>query len=327
MEEARVAIGSGAPSGRGRVAAGIAYTLASGLCFGAMPIFARFAYAAGVNLPTLLLLRFVLAAACMWALLLRKGLALPRGRWLAVLAVMGGVGYAGQAFCFFEAITMASVGLVSLLLYLYPAVVAVLSWAVLRHRLSGLQVAAVAIALAGSALTIGRAGDGTVLGIFLGVLAAVVYSCYIIIGSRIPAAISPTASTAVITSAAAVTYAGAAAVRGVRLPATPVGWVAVLGVALVCTVMAILFFFEGMERVGPVRASVYSTVEPMFTLTLAALLLGEPITLLRALGGALIVAAVVLLAREELRGPGVPAATPPGAPRRPAAARPPTAGA
>lgn len=324
MQEPPESGGSSQPARRGRVAAGIAFTLASGICFGTMPILAKFAYQGGVNVPTLLLLRFSLAAACMWLLMLRKGLAVPRGRWLAVLVAMGSLGYAGQAFCFFTAITMASVGLISLLLYLYPALVAILGWAVLRHRLSGLQAGAVAIALAGSALTIGRAGDGSFLGILLGILAALSYSCYILVGSRIPASISPTAATAVITTAAAATYAGAAAARGVQLPATASGWWAVAGVAVVCTVMAVLFFFEGLERVGPVRASVYSTVEPVCTLALAAVLLGESITATRVLGGVLIVAAVLLLAREELRQ-AAPAPTPPGEPRRSPAAPPPTA--
>ena len=314
-------------SGARHAAAGILFTLASGLCFGTLPIFARMAYAAGVDIPTLLLLRFTIAAACMWAVFAWKGLRLPRGRGLVLLVVLGAVGYAGQAFCFFAAITMASVGLVSLLLYLYPALVAILARAVFRHPLSGLQVAAVAIALAGSALTIGRAGDGRPLGIFLGLMAAVIYSCYILIGSRIPAEISPTASTAVITTSAAVTYAGAAALKGLHLPAAPAGWMAVVAVA-VSTVLAILFFFEGLERVGPVRASVYSTVEPVVTLAMAAVLLGEPVTLLRVCGGVLILGAVFLLAREELRSvQGAPAATPPALRRPSPAVPPPTAGA
>jgi drug/metabolite transporter (DMT)-like permease len=67
---------------------------------------------------------------------------------------------------------------------------------------------------------------------------------------------------------------------------------------VVCTVLAILFFFEGLERVGPVRASVFSTVEPVFTIVLAACFLGESVGFLRLLGGTLILGAVVLLAKE-----------------------------
>jgi drug/metabolite transporter (DMT)-like permease len=312
--------------GTGGALGGILYVVASGLCFGCMPIFARMAFASGIDVPSLLLLRFAIASACMWGLFAREGLALPRGRVLAVLVAMGALGYAGQAFCYFYAITMASVGLVSLLLYLYPALVAILARIVFGHRLSWVQVAAVAIALAGSALTIGRAGDGKPLGIALALLAAGIYSAYILTGSRIPVAVSPTASTAVITSAATLIFAGLAAAKGLHLPASVAGWGWVLAVALVSTVLAILFFFKGLERVGPVRASVYSTVELMCTLGLAAALLGEPLTVARVGGGVLIVAAVVLLAREELRSsPAAAAATPPALRRPSPAARPPTA--
>jgi drug/metabolite transporter (DMT)-like permease len=60
-------------------------------------------------------------------------------------------------------------------------------------------------------------------------------------------------------------------------------------------------FLAGLERLGPVRASVYSTLEPAFTLALAAAFLGEEVTPLRLAGGALILGAVVLLARAEAR--------------------------
>ena len=108
------------------------------------------------------------------------------------------------------------------------------------------------------------------------------------------------ASTAVITSSAALTYSAVVAVKGFHPPATGGGWMAVLAIAVVCTVLAILFFFEGLERVGPVRASVFSTIEPVFTVLLAAAVLGERITLTRVVGGALIVGAVLLLARESV---------------------------
>jgi drug/metabolite transporter (DMT)-like permease len=84
------------------------------------------------------------------------------------------------------------------------------------------------------------------------------------------------------------------------LPAVPAGWGAVLAIALVCTVAAIALFLAGLERLGPVKASIYSTVEPAFTILLAAIFLGERMTLLRGAGGALILAAVIVLARGDL---------------------------
>jgi drug/metabolite transporter (DMT)-like permease len=280
---------------------GTFYILASALCFGSMAIFARMAYASGVDIPTLLLLRFSIASVLMWGLLFLRGTRLPRGRGLAMLVAMGAAGYAGQAFSYFTALNYASAGLVALLLYTYPALVALLSRLVFQHPFTRVQIAALAIALAGTVFIIGRAGDGRPLGIFFGLLAALIYSVYILAGSRFPKDVTPVASTAVIASSAALTYAVVVAAKGFHPPATGLGWVAVGAIALLCTVLAILFFFEGLDRVGPVRASVFSTVEPMFTVLLAALVLGERITLARGLGGALIVGAVILLARESVQ--------------------------
>jgi drug/metabolite transporter (DMT)-like permease len=285
---------------RGR-ALGIAYVVASGLCFGSMPLFARRAAADGVDTSTLLLLRFATAAAVMWALAALKRAPLPRGRTLATLVAMGAVGYAGQAFCYFSALELASAGLVALLLYLYPALVTLLARVVFHHPLTRAQLGAVALALLGSVLTVGRPGGGTSLGVAFGVGAALIYSGYILAGSRLPGSVTPTASTAVVTTSAAVVYAAVVAARGAHLPATASGWVGVAGIAIVGTVLAIGLFLAGLERVGPVRASVYSAVEPAFTLLLAALFLGEPPTPARLVGGALIVGAVVLLARAEGR--------------------------
>ena len=285
-----------------RTAVGALYVAASALCFGAMPIFARAAYADGVDTRTLLLLRFASATALLWALVLVRRVEVPRGRALAILAGMGALGYAGQAFSYFFALTLASAGLVSLLLYLYPVFVALLSRFVLHHPLSRLQLGAIGMALVGSVLTIGRAGDGKPLGIFFGVAAAAIYSVYILTGSRIPAAVKPTASAAVVTASAGAVYCVAALVGGVSLPASGAGWLAVLGVAIVGTVFAIGFFLAGLERLGPVRASIYSTLEPAFTLAFAAVFLGEQVSALRLAGGALILAAVILLARAEARG-------------------------
>jgi drug/metabolite transporter (DMT)-like permease len=296
--------GQSVPNGvaRGRVVAGTLYILASAACFGSMAIFARMAYASGVDVPTLLLFRFSIAAILMWTLLLAKGMKLPRGKGMVMLVAMGALGYAGQAYSFFTALTLASAGLVSLLLYLYPAIVAILARLVFRHPLSRFQIAAVVVALLGSVLTIGKAGDGKPLGIFFGLLCAFIYSVYILAGSRFPKDVTPTASTTVITSSAAVAYACVVLFKGYHPPGTGTGWMAVAAIAVICTVLAILFFFEGLERVGAVRASVYSTIEPVFTLILAAIVLGERITPMRVLGGVLIVGAVLLLARENAKG-------------------------
>ena len=71
------------------------------------------------------------------------------------------------------------------------------------------------------------------------------------------------------------------------------------GIALLSTVLAITLFFAGLERIGPVRASTLSTVEPLCTVVLAAWVLDESMAPVQLAGGALILAAAVLIARAR----------------------------
>src|SRR5512134_3441183 len=105
-------------SDRSRNLAGVAFVVASATAFGAMAIFARYAYRDGVDTTTLLALRFSIAAAFLVIACLAAGVRWPRGLDLATLVALGAVGYAGQAASFFTALTLAPAGLVALLLYL-----------------------------------------------------------------------------------------------------------------------------------------------------------------------------------------------------------------
>ncbi len=268
-----------------------------------MAIMARFAYASGVDTTTLLALRFGIAAGILVAIVLARGETWPRGKTLVTLVVLGALGYGGQAFTFFTALTLAPAGLIALLLYLYPALVAVLSASLLRERLSAAKLGALAVALVGTALTIGPASSASPLGVALGIAAAAIYAVYIVASSRLTARVPPQTMATVVIAAAGAVFLVAGAVflvsalaRGQTWQRTPAGWLAVLGSAIVSTVAAIVLFFAGLERVGPTRAAVLSTVEPVCTVLLAAALLGETIAPWQLVGGALILAAVVLLA-------------------------------
>jgi drug/metabolite transporter (DMT)-like permease len=296
------------------------FCLASALCFGSMAIFGRFAAEAGVDTPTLLLLRFSIAGAVLWVILAVRRQRLPRGRDLLVLVGMGAIGYAGQAFSYFSALEHASAGLVALLLYLHPVLVALVARLVLKHPLAPIQLVAIAMAIVGSAFTVGNATDGSPLGVCFGIAAAAIYAVYILVGSRLSKAVTPTASTTVVVTSAAAVFAAGALARGVRLPGTAVGWGAVLAIALICTVAAVGLFLAGLERLGPVRASIYSTVEPAFTIVLAVIVLGEELTLSRLGGAALILGGVVLLARADLRRASAAAAAAVSEPVGPASA-------
>jgi drug/metabolite transporter (DMT)-like permease len=69
---------------------------------------------------------------------------------------------------------------------------------------------------------------------------------------------------------------------------------------LIATVLPVVTFLAGLERIGPTNAAMLSTLEPVVTVLLAAWLLGEGLQQITLLGGGLILVAVVLVTRSEL---------------------------
>lgn len=108
------------------------------------------------------------------------------------------------------------------------------------------------------------------------------------------------AATVVMLSAAA-SYAVMAAEAGLFLPQSSAGWLAVVAIALFSTLLAIFGFFKGLAKLGAADASTLSTMEPLITLGLAALVLGEQVTAMQLFGGALILGTVIYLARQPSR--------------------------
>lgn len=280
---------------------GALFVALSASAFGAMAIFGRLAYAGGTDVLGLLTLRFLVGGGLLAAVARRRGVVWPRGRALGGIVAMGAIGYVGQSLCYFVALQHAQASLVALLLYLYPAFVTLLAACWLGERLTVPKSGALVLCLAGSALMVGS-GHGEPLGVALALMAAVVYSLYIVAGARLTRGVDPLATTAVVCLSAAAVFCTIALVRSVsgappRFPSTPLAWAAVVAIALISTVTAMLAFFAGLARLGAARTSMLSTLEPVVTVLLAAVLLGERLTPLQWLGGAAVLSAVLWLVR------------------------------
>ncbi|MBX7201362.1 MAG: DMT family transporter [Rhodospirillaceae bacterium] len=276
---------------------GVLCVALSALAFGAMAIFGKLAFAAGVPLFTLLMIRFGLASAVMTGVMRMRGHRWPAPRDAGILLAMGGIGYVGQASCYFGALQHASAGLTALLLYLFPAIVTVLSALLHRRAPSAPRLAAVALAFGGTVLTVGGDASGSRLGIALGIGAALIYSIYILVGAEVTRRVAAIPAATVVMLGAAAGATLLAAIDGIALPAGAAAWAALLAIALISTVAAISLFFAGLRRLGAPDASALSTLEPVTTIVLAALFLGETISPAQMAGGVVILAAVLILAR------------------------------
>jgi drug/metabolite transporter (DMT)-like permease len=221
---------------------------------------------------------------------------LPRDRASGCSSLLGGVGYVGQALLYFTALERISAGLTALLLYVIPALVVVLSAVLLRERPRPLAGRLRALALAGTALTIGPVQGGQSSGVALGLGSALVYAVYILTSSRVTG-VGPLAMAAVVLGAAR----GDVRRARRRHPADA----AVVGERLARARRRraggdrrrVTAFFGAMALLGPSDVSVLSTFEPVVSVAVAGLVLGERLTWTQVAGGAVVLVAVAVLAR------------------------------
>ena len=290
---------------------GYALAIVSAIAFGVMPILAVGAYAAGTSVQTVLFWRFALAALTLGpfalVLALRRGERPPPRAVLTGLA-MGGLLYAGQSATYFAAVQQASPALAALLLYTYPGLVALGAALLARRRPSGAVIAALVIAFVGVALSLGPVAGVQLSAVLTGLCSAVLYTAYILIGARTGGAMSGLTTSTLVFASAACTFGVVSAATGQLVIPAADARLPIVVIALACTVVGIWFFLESLHDIGPTMASLTSTLEPVTTVLLGAVVVQTPMTPPQWVGAALVLFAAVL----GIRSSAPSAAQPPG---------------
>lgn len=274
----------------------------SALLFGTLAVLTPLAYRAGADPLPLLSWRFAFAALLLAAVTLtrsRTALKVPRPDLLryGALAVTG---YGAASICYFFALMHASPSVVAVLLYTYPAMVTIASWFLgLRKPTWGLG-AAVGVTFAGCTLVLdpfGGASGTDALGVVLGLGAAVGYSSFNLLSHRWLPGRSRLVMMTYTFGIAAVFVALVTLVTGGSLsPAAwePQAWMLLVAIVAMPTFGAVVLYLEGIRGLGASQAALISTLEPLFTIVLAAVVLNERLSPTQLVGAALVLLGVVL---------------------------------
>jgi drug/metabolite transporter (DMT)-like permease len=219
-----------------------------------------------------------------------------------------------QAGCYFVALERIDASLLSLLLYTFPAIVTVAAFALGRERLDRSRIVALGLVSIGLTLVLAGAGTGALegVGVMLGLGAAFVYSAYILVSEGVAKRLPPLTLATLVCTGAAVSLTVGSTAAGQFHPGalTAAGWGWLASLAAISTVGAITMFFAGLARVGPTTASILSTVEPLVTVALASVVFAERLSGAQLAGGALVLAAVLVLRTHRVAAalPAKPAA-------------------
>lgn len=279
--------------------------------FGTIAIFGKFGFEVGLNNPTMLGFRFLLAAILLLAYLGGTGqfeVITGRPLWVAIGL---GVAYAALTAAFFWGLVYIPAGLAVITLYTYPVYVYIISVTLLNEEITRLKLIAMVVALGGVVAIVGIDFGGLDLrGIGLVMLAAVAYALYTT-GSRVAVAESEADVLAAIAIVVcALIFLGHGAITNeLFMPSSMEQWGVVVGLAVIGTAAPIALFVNGLELVEASRASILTLAEPPVAVFLGIVLLGEVLTAGVVIGGTMVLLGILLIQRD--RTTARPAAGPP----------------
>ena len=274
--------------------------LASAAGFGFLSPLLKLALEAGARPLPLAAWRFSVAALIVGALAAASGRRLPpRRTWIPLVGL--GALYAADALSFTFALEWIPASTATLVFYTYPILVIVLATIFLGEPLTRPRLFAMMLALFGCALTAGgELNGGNAPGVALVLLAVAALSLYLVLGRHVlPALPARGSATIIISSSAFFLWTGSLATHDWTLGGGTRAAAIMLLVALVSTALPITLLAVGLRHVQAGRASILSTIEPILTVLVAWILLGERIAPAQYAGGALIILAVLWLRLER----------------------------
>ena len=281
---------------------GVLAVAAAASIWGTLGIFAKMLYAEGVSFEALVAFRATVGWMAVLAFLLITGgarrLKVP-GWDLAFLVPLGVIGIGAFYLLYFYTVQESTVGTAAILLYSSPAFVVVLARLFLGEALGTVKVVALLLTTFGIFLVVGAYAPAslevspTVLA--TGLLSGLTYGLYSIFGRPVAGRLSPP----VILSYAL--FFGASLLVIAALPTLGTlaglsfGSYALLAMlAVVHTTLAFALYTFGLGRLGAGRAAIVATVEPVVAGTLGTVLLGEDLTVPKAVGGVLVISGAAL---------------------------------
>lgn len=284
---------------------GAACGVVAAVAYGTNPLFSLNLYARGMDVESVLLYRFAIAALVLGAALLLSGRSLAVSRRQLAALVPAGVVFAMSSQTLYQSFLYMDAGVACSILFIYPILVAVIMTLFFHEKASLLTYGCIAVATAGIAMLYKGDGSGALstVGLLLVAASSLCYAVYIVGVDHSALRTVPSARMTfwVLASGAVVFFA----LTSFGLHASPIGADAasvanVLGVALVPTVIPILFINIAIKNVGPTYSAIIGALEPVTALVIGAAVFGEQVTGRILLGASMILVAVTLVVARPL---------------------------
>ena len=255
--------------------------------------------------------RFAIACVLLFGLAHKLEDGLPRlnRQQMAATLALGVTGIFIYNLAFFAALAHMPAGRTALFVALNPIITALALAAIFKERLSKRKWIGITIAFIGAVIIITR-GDiigalhdlskSVGIGELIMFCAITSWAAYTIIGRHALQGLSPIAATCYASFWGFMLLSCGAAFELPSVDRSRFTWdvIASIGyLAIFGTVIAFVWYYEGVKAIGPTRTAVFNNLVPVFGILFGALLLHEPILISMVIGGALVITGVALTNR------------------------------
>ncbi len=300
-----------------RLLAGAGLALLSSLAFAALTVSAVLAYREGADPMAAVIIRFPGAIVVLMALLLISGKTMRLGRRDTLVCWGLGILVGAQSFTLYKSFELIPVALTMVIFYVYPLIVSVVAGITGKDRITLPLAVALIVAFVGLCTVFLISGSGPPALVPLGAifslrfwlslvdvaramswgelyaaLSALSWAALTLLSVRVMRECDPRAASLNMQFSATAIFLVIWLIAGeVAVPSNPFGWGALLAMPVFYAV-AITAYFGAVAVAGSVRASFLMNVEPIFTITLGFVVLGQTLTSGQLAGAALVIGAI-----------------------------------
>ena len=258
---------------------GVIYALGSGICYSLIGYFGITLIKGGSSVYNMLFWRFLISIACTLIMLV------PQYKTLIFLTkdnfkiMLSGIFfYSTSSIIFFISGVYIGTGLAMIIFFIYPAFIMIINIFLYNAPFSKTYFIAFLIIIIGLVFLVDIQNAAfNILGVVVGVIAAILYAWYIIVSQQV--VINPLLATLFVSIGCAITcFIFALIDSSLMMPKDFKNWLDVLAIGLICTTLPILLLLIAMKYIDAEKAAILSVLEPVFALMVGVTLLDEKVT-------------------------------------------------
>ncbi|MGJ0356422.1 DMT family transporter [Aliarcobacter cryaerophilus] len=281
---------------------GVILAIISAICYGMNPLGALFLYEEGLNVNSVIFYRFIFASILLAIfMIIKKDSFYLKFKEIILLALLGLL-FGISAISLFNSFLYMDAGLASTVLFIYPIFVAIIMALFFKEKNSIITILSIVFAFLGVVLLYESDGANVSnFGIFLVIVSSLCYAIYIVIINQYlkMSALKVTFYSMLFCTITILIHSFFDSSLNIMPLVNFNMWFYTIFLALVPTIISLLFLIKAIQIIGSTSASILGALEPLTAVLIGVYVFNEKITFWLVIGIVFILFGVILIVLKD----------------------------